>query len=78
MGLMGRRSIFNGNIPGAIPYDKKEPGPILDMVLEEYQYSDPDKYVSEAMWSFVQDDQSWCDTKFYEQYGYSSGDADKG
>lgn len=73
MGLMGRRSIFNGNIPGAIPYKLKEPGHVMDLVLQEYQYSDPDRALAEEMWDFVQDDMTWLDTKYYENYSSDPG-----
>jgi len=73
MGLMGRRSIFNGNIPGAIPYQKKEPGHVLDLILEEYQYSEPDRDLSNEMWDFVQDDMTWVNTEYYENCSYHSG-----
>ena len=72
MGLMGRHSIFNGNIPGAIPYDVKEPGHIMKLVIEEYKYAEADKLLSHEMWDFVNDDMKWCYTEFYES---RSGDS---
>jgi hypothetical protein len=66
MGLMGRRSIFNGNIPGAIPYEKKEAGHVMELIIKEFQYSEPDYDLSKEMWDFVQDDQKWCNTEFYK------------
>lgn len=65
MALMGRRSIFNGNIPGAIHYsDRSE---VYDLIMSEYQYDEPDRLVAEETLDFINLDQGqWLDTKFYE------------
>jgi hypothetical protein len=81
MGLMGRRSIFNGNIPCAISYGQNytEYDP---MVRKGWMYQneellgqvekmihaaprEPDPLLAEEMREFVHDDLKWLDTKYY-------------
>jgi hypothetical protein len=65
MALMGRKSIFNGNIPGAIPYADKEEA--VKLILEAHkEQPPPDKLLAEETKEFVYDDEKWLDTKFYE------------
>jgi len=71
MSLMGRRSIFNGNIPGAIPWEERSD--VLPLIIEEYQYDEPDKLVAEEMRAVINLDQAhknwkgtWLDTDFYK------------
>ena len=65
MSLMGRRSIFNGNIPGAIHYEERSE--VLDLIIDEYQYNEPDRLVAEEMWDVINLDQhQWLDTDFYK------------
>jgi hypothetical protein len=65
MALMGRRSIFNGNIPGAIHYEDRSE--VYNLLIEEYQYNEPDKLVAEEMLEVINIDKGqWLDTKFYE------------
>ena len=65
MSLMGRRSIFNGNIPGAIPF--KDRSEVFQLILDEFEYDEPDKVVAEEMWDLINLDQKqWLDTKYYE------------
>ena len=82
MGLMGRRSIFNGNIPCAISYGQNYT--TYDMeTRRKWVYQDesllakveglilgmdraPDRLLSEEMREFVHDTEDWLDTKFYE------------
>jgi len=65
LAIMGRPSIFNGNIPGAINYlDKID---AKDMMLEMFKNKPiPDKMLSEEMLEFVYDDEKWLNTEFYE------------
>jgi hypothetical protein len=65
MGLMGRRSIFNGNIPGAIPFaDRAE---ATRVILEAHiNKPEPDRLLSEEMREFVYDDEKWLNTEYYD------------
>jgi len=65
MALMGRRSVFNGNIPGAIPF--KDRSEVFPLIMDEFAYSEPDKVVAEETWDFINLDQGqWLDTDFYK------------
>lgn len=65
MSLMGRRSIFNGNIPGAIHYNSRDE--VYDLIMEELQYAEPDRLVAEEMWDLIAlDKEQWLDTDFYK------------
>ena len=65
MALMGRRSIFNGNIPGAIHYEDRSE--VFDLIIEEYQYHEPDRLAAEEMWDLISLDKGqWLDTNFYK------------
>jgi hypothetical protein len=65
MGLMGRRSIFNGNIPCAINYEDKEEAKRLMLDMFKNQ-PEPDKLVAEEMREFVHDDMKWLNTEYYD------------
>jgi len=82
MGLMGRRSIFNGNIPCAISYGSQYLTYDTD-VRKRWVYQndtlqgkvekmileadrEPDKLLAEEMREFVYDDEAWLYTKYYE------------
>ena len=64
MSLMGRYSIFNGNVPGALPYETKRD--VIDYLKVEWMKEEPDKELSDETWEFIYDDRKWLDTKFYE------------
>lgn len=65
MALMGRRSIFNGNIPGAIPF--KDRSEVFGLIMEEWEYDQPDRLVAQEMWDFINLDKGqWLDTNFYK------------
>ena len=87
MGLMGRRSIFNGNVPCAIPYpcppyDTYTPLtrvqwvwqdesllPIIGKMILDYREEGgcvPSREVSEEMREFVNDDEKWLNTEYYD------------
>ncbi len=82
MGLMGRWSIFNGNIPCAIPYGHNytqydpetrrrwvsQDDSLLGTVenMIHTMKREPDKRLAEEMREFVHDTEDWLDTKFYE------------
>jgi len=82
MGLMGRWSIFNGNIPCAISYGqnytKYDPGTRRQWVYQDESLlskvstmileldRQPDRLLAEEMREFVHDDEQWLHTKFYE------------
>ena len=82
LGLMGRYSIFNGNIPCAISYGQNythyEPETrrrwayqdesLLGKVEQMILETDrePDILLAEEMQEFVHDTEDWLDTKFYE------------
>jgi hypothetical protein len=82
MGLMGRYSIFNGNIPCAIPYGQNyttyDP-----MTRKQWVYQDesllgtvasmiishaptPSEDLADEMVDFIHDNEDWLDTKYYE------------
>jgi len=82
MGLMGRRSIFNGNIPCAVPYGHSYNTYDAE-TRRRWVYQDesllgkvsrmilamprsPDPLLAEEMREFVHDSEDWLDTKFYE------------
>lgn len=62
MGLMGRPSIFNGNIPGAIPFTDREA--IEPLILNGDKK--PSKLLAEEMAEFVYDDMKWLNTEYYD------------
>jgi hypothetical protein len=82
LGLMGRKSIFNGNIPCAIPYGQNyfsydpqtrkrwvyQDESLLGKVAELIlsQDREPDKNLAEEMREFVYDDKKWLNTEFYD------------
>jgi hypothetical protein len=82
LGLMGRRSIFNGNIPCAIHYGKYytsyNPETRRQWVYQDESLMgkvgqmileadrEPSKALAEEMREFVHDTEDWLDTKFYE------------
>ena len=63
MSLMGRRHIFNGNVPGALPYTDYDS--IIEHLKVEWMRTKPDKELSQETWEFVYDDRKWLDTKYY-------------
>ena len=65
MGLMGRYSIFNGNIPCALNYGDRDNARamIIEMAKNMPQ---PDKLLAEEMREFVHDDQKWLNTEYYD------------
>ena len=65
MALMGRRSVFNGNIPGAIPF--KDRSEVFGLIMEEMEYDEPCKLTAQEMRDFIALDQGqWTDTDFYK------------
>lgn len=65
MGLMGRKTIFNGNIPCAINYESKYEA--VRMLIESFKNKpEPDKLLAEEMREFVHDDMAWLNTNYYE------------
>ncbi len=82
LGLMGRRSIFNGNIPCAVSYGQNyttynhetrrkwvyQDESLLAKVEKMILEMDraPDKLLAEEMQDFIYDEEDWLDTKFYE------------
>lgn len=65
LGLMGRPSIFNGNIPGAIHYESKEEA--VRILKEMYKNKpEPSKELAEEMREFVYDDMSWLNLNNYD------------
>ncbi len=81
LGLMGRPSIFNGNIPGAIPYPVKEyyptkalhKGRVFEVegfeqgvIKEMLEFREPSRELAEEMREFIYDDEKWLDTKYYD------------
>ena len=81
MGLMGRWSIFNGNIPCAIHYGHNY-NTYDNETRQRWVYQDesllgevskmilemdrtPCRNLAQEMRNFVQDDEKWLDTKFY-------------
>lgn len=65
MGLMGRKSIYNGNIPGAIPYDSFND--IVDSIREERKKIGNlgDREISSEVRSMLDISDDWLDTDFY-------------
>lgn len=64
MGVMGRPSIFNGNIPCAINYTDKTDATKL-LVNMAKNPPPPSKELSDEMKEFVFDDLKWLDTNYY-------------
>lgn len=65
MALMGRPSIFNGNIPGAIPFKDKDDARRL--ILEYHKNKPkPSQELADEMRKFVYDDEKWLDTEYYD------------
>jgi hypothetical protein len=65
MALMGRPSIFNGNIPGAINYTDNEEAKHL--LLKYYKdRPEPSKELAEEMREFIHDDEKWLNTEYYD------------
>lgn len=48
MGLMGRKIIWNGNTPNAIPYDENDIDSIVENVVYEYEHRNESDYLQVA------------------------------
>jgi hypothetical protein len=83
MGLMGRRSIFNGDVPCAIPYPCPKYDHYEPLTRRQWVWQDesllptienmilcmdrrPDPLLAQEMREFVQDDEKWLNTEFYD------------
>jgi hypothetical protein len=82
MALMGRPSIFNGNVPGAILYDdaretytyepeiRKKRMSSSDLIniieLIMNNMAHPSKLLAEEAREFVHDDEKWLNTEYYD------------
>lgn len=64
LGLMGRRSIFNGDLPCAIPWSRKEEIP--ELVLEELDAGPDPELVAEAVREHVEWGDGWLQTESWE------------
>jgi hypothetical protein len=65
MGLLGKRSIFNGNLPCAIPYKDNDE---VFRLIKQY-WADPpppDPKLAQEMREFTYDDEKWLNTEFYD------------
>jgi len=66
MGLMGRRSFYNGNIPGSIKWDKKNIDNILENIEKESKKIGTIDYeYSNRIRSFINVGTDWLDTSFW-------------
>jgi len=64
MGLMGRKSIFNGNIPCAIPWERET---VKEQIIGLANIDPmPNERLAEEMRDFVQDDMKWLNTNYYD------------
>ena len=64
MGLMGRKSIFNGNIPCAIPWGREG---VKEQIIQMWNINPmPNKHLADEMREFVYDDEKWLNTNYYE------------
>jgi hypothetical protein len=64
MGLLGKRSVFNGNVPCALNFRNEQEAE--DLILEYWANPpDPDRLLAEEMREFVRDDEKWLDTSYY-------------
>jgi hypothetical protein len=65
MGLMGRRSVYNGDIPGAIPYNSFDD--IVNAIKEERKKvgSPGDLEISNQVRTMLDISEDWLDTDFY-------------
>ncbi len=67
MGLMGRRSIYNGSIPGSIKWNDKKIDNIVDSIEKEAKkIGTVDRQYSEEIGKFIDVGDEWLDTKFWE------------
>jgi hypothetical protein len=65
MALMGRPSIFNGNIPGAINFkDRQDAEGLINYYWRNPNMPDP--ILAEEMRDFVHDDEKWLNTEYYD------------
>jgi len=65
MGLMGRRSVYNGDIPGAIPYDSFDD--IVDIIKEERKKIGNlgNQEISDEIRNMLNISDDWLNTDFY-------------
>lgn len=68
MGLMGRKSFYNGNIPGSIQWDSNNIEKIIEGIKKEAQKirTIDYKYAKEIS-NFINIDTKWLDTKFWKE-----------
>lgn len=65
MGMLGKRSIFNGNLPCAIDYKSNEE--VEEFLLQSFASPpEPDRELAQEMREFTYDDEKWLNTEFYE------------
>ncbi len=67
MGLMGRKSFYNGNIPGVINWNEKNIDQILENIeTEACKIGTTDYNYSEQIHNFINVGNKWLDTTFWE------------
>ena len=68
MGLMGRKSFYNGNIPGAIKWNKNEIDLIIDNINKESKKINSIDYkYGEKIKNFISINHQWMWTEFWEK-----------
>jgi len=68
MGLMGRRSFYNGNIPGSIKWDKNNIDGILENIEKEAKkIGTIDNKYSDKVRKFIDVGDKWLYTEFWEK-----------
>ena len=65
MGLMGRKSFYNGNIPGSIKWDKSINNIVEDIEKEAQKIGSIDYEYSEKISNFIDISDNWLDTEFW-------------
>ena len=67
MGLMGRRSFYNGDIPGSIPWSKNVDNIIENIEEEAKKIGTVNYSYSKRISNFINIKDNWLDTKFWEK-----------
>jgi len=66
MGLMGRKSFYNGDIPGSIRWDKKNIDKIIeDIERESEKIGSRNDRCSEEIFNFINIHKNWLNTDFW-------------
>ena len=67
MGLMGRKSFYNGNIPGSIKWDKNIDNIVENLEEESKKINTTDYNYAKEIKNYINVGDEWLDTDFWEK-----------